>query len=88
MFTHDATSSRGFCVLTHCIENLLHVAQGVSPSHRIFLRRHLSQAFETNFLRGCQSRTAVGEKRLGPSFNGKEAIVVSDDLFIVLHCTY
>lgn len=71
--TYDATSSFGFCVLTHWSENRLHVAQGVSPSHRIFLRRHRSQALETDFLRGCQSLTDVGEKRLGPSFVGREA---------------
>jgi hypothetical protein len=71
--THDATISLGFCVLTHCSINLLHVAQGVSPSQRIFLLRHRSQALETDFLRGCQSRIVVGEKRLGPSEVGNDA---------------
>jgi hypothetical protein len=71
--THDATISLGFCVLTHCSINLLHVAQGVSPSQRIFLLRHRSQALETDFLRGCQSRTDVGEKRFGPSEVGTDA---------------
>jgi hypothetical protein len=71
--TNNATTSRGFCVLTHCNVNLLQVAQGVSPSHLILRRRHRSQAFETDFLRGCQSFTAVGEKRLGPSPAGRVA---------------
>jgi hypothetical protein len=71
--THDATTSFGFCVLTHCIAKRLHVEQGVSPSHRIFLRRHRSQAFETDFRLGCQSLTALGEKRAGPSPEGNEA---------------
>lgn len=72
-FTYDATNSLGFCVLTHCNENRLQVLHGVSPSQRIFRRRHRSQALETDFLRGCQSLTDVGEKRLGPSLGGREA---------------
>jgi hypothetical protein len=75
--TNNATTSRGFCVLTHCNVKRLHVAQGVSPSHLILRRRHRSQAFETDFLRGAQSLTAVGEKRLGPSPAGREAEFVS-----------
>jgi hypothetical protein len=78
MATDNATTSRGFCVLTHCNVKRLHVAHGVSPSHRILRRRHLSQAFETDFLLGCQSLTAVGEKRLGPSPTGREAALVSN----------
>jgi hypothetical protein len=77
MGTNNATTSRGFCVLTHCNVNLLQVAQGVSPSHLILRRRQRSQAFETDFLRGCQSFTAVGEKRLGPSPAGRVAISLS-----------
>lgn len=76
--TYDATSSLGFWVLTHCNENRLHVAHGVSPSQRIFLRRHRSQALETDFLLGCQSLTDVGEKRFGPSFGGRDAAMVSN----------
>lgn len=71
--TYDATNSLGFCVLTHCNEKRLHVAHGVSPSQRIFLRRHRSHALETDFLLGCQSLTDVGEKRLGPSLGGRVA---------------
>jgi hypothetical protein len=82
--TYDATISFGFCVLTHCNENRLHVAQGVSPSHRIFLRRHRSHALETDFRRGCQSLTDVGEKRLGPSFGGKVAVYDQSSLLLLL----
>jgi hypothetical protein len=77
METDSATTSRGFCVLTHCNVKRLHVEQGVSPSHRILRRRHRSQAFETDFRLGCQSFTAVGEKRLGPSPTGRDAALVS-----------
>ncbi|KAF1993516.1 hypothetical protein P154DRAFT_589057, partial [Amniculicola lignicola CBS 123094] len=42
-------------------------------SHLIFRRRHLSQALGTDFRRGCQSATEVGEKLLGPSPAGNEA---------------
>jgi hypothetical protein len=86
--TDNATTSRGFCVLTHCNVKRLHVAQGVSPSHLILRRRHRSQAFETDFLRGCQSLTAVGEKRLGPSPTGREAKLVSICATIIITKTY
>lgn len=76
--TDDATTSRGFCVLTHCNEKRLQVAQGVSPSHLILRRRHLSHALDTDFLLGCQSLTAVGEKRLGPSPAGRVAARISN----------
>lgn len=49
----------------------------VLPSQRIFRRRQRSQALETDFLRGCQSLTDDGEKRLGPSPEGNEAGAVS-----------
>jgi hypothetical protein len=75
--TDNATTSRGFCVLTHCNVKRLHVEQGVSPSHLILRRRHLSHAFDTDFLLGCQSLTAVGEKRLGPSPAGRDAAYLS-----------
>jgi len=75
--TNDATTSRGFCVLTHCNEKRLHVEHGVSPSHLILRLRQRSQAFETDFLLGCQSLIEVGEKRLGPSPAGREATSVS-----------
>jgi hypothetical protein len=78
LVTDIATTSRGFCVLIHCIVKRLQVAQGVSPSHRILRRRHRSHALDTDFLRGCQSLTAVGEKRLGPSPAGRDATLVSD----------
>jgi hypothetical protein len=78
LITNNATTSRGFCVLTHCNVKRLHVAQGVSPSHLILRRRHLSQAFETDFRLGCQSFTAVGEKRAGPSPAGRVAAFVSE----------
>ena len=74
--THDATTSLGFCDLIHCNEKRLHVEHGVSPSQRIFLRRHRSQALETDFLRGCQSFTAAGENWFGPSPAGSEAVHV------------
>jgi hypothetical protein len=73
MGTDNATTSFGFCVLTHCIVKRLHVEQGVSPSHLIFRLRHRSQALETDFRRGFQSFTAVGEKRAGPSPAGRDA---------------
>lgn len=81
--THDATTSRGFCVRTHGNEKRLHVAHGVSPSHRIFLLLHRSQALETDLRRGCQSLTAVGEKRLGPSPAGNEAAAVVSGVQVV-----
>lgn len=68
----EATTSRGFCVRTHCNVNRLHVAHGVSPSHLILRRRQRSQALETDFRRGCQSLTAVGEKVAGPSPAGND----------------
>ena len=72
--TDDATTSFGFCVLTHCTAKRLHVAQGVSPSQRILRRRQRSQALETDLRLGCQSLTAVGEaKRAGPSPAGNDA---------------
>lgn len=63
----DATTSRGFCVLTHCSVKRLHVEHGVSPSHLILRRRHRSHALDTDFRRGCQSLTAVTEKEAGAS---------------------
>jgi len=80
--TDDATTSRGFCVLTHCSANRLHVAQGVSPSHRIFLLLQRSQAFDTDFLRGCHSLMADGENRAGPSPAGRDASSVSKQFII------
>lgn len=71
--TNEATTSRGFCVLTHCSVNLLHVEHGVSPSHLILRRRQRSQALETDLRRGCQSLTAVGEKVAGASPAGNDA---------------
>lgn len=68
----DATTSFGFCVLIHCSENLLHVAQGVSPSQRIFRRRQRSQALDTDLRLGCHSLTAPGEKVAGPSPSGSD----------------
>jgi hypothetical protein len=86
--TDDATTSRGFCVLTHCSVKRLHVEHGVSPSHRILRRRHLSQALLTDFRLGCQSLTAVGEKRLGPSPAGRDAGVISKCSLYVWSETY
>lgn len=56
--------------------------------HRIFLRRHLSQALVTDFLHGRQSLTEAGEKRAGPSWSGNDACGVLAAVVYIKYCVH